>query len=145
MARDPLDTLLRLRRMAVQDRMRGLAASISMEDQACRTFAVHTETMKREIAEARSLMARDARLAGHAAWHPPAAQALTEAGARVVQAGEQTSAARVALGDARGAMRAVELELESRKAEADLGAERIAQHALDDATRRRELDGCEDH
>ena len=145
MARDPLDTLLRLRRMAVHDGMRGLAASIRIEDEACRTHAAFAETMQREIADARSLMARDARLAAQAAWHQPAAQALLQAGAQVVQAGEQTSAARATLGDARGAMRAVELELDRRKAKVELEAERAAQHVLDDATRRPGLGHRLDH
>jgi hypothetical protein len=131
--------------MAVHDSMRGLAASISIEDQACRTHAAYVESMRREIADARSLMVRDARLVGHAAWHRQAAQALTDAGGRMEQAGEQTRAARAALGDARGAMRAVELEMETRKAEAELGAERAAQHALDDATRKPEPDDRPGH
>jgi hypothetical protein len=51
-------------------------------------------------------------------------------------AGEAAQAARVALGEARGAMRAVELAMERRQVEADLAGQRSAQHALDDAARR---------
>jgi len=44
--------------------------------------------------------------------------------------------ARVALGEARGALRGVERAIESRRVEADLASQRSAQHVLDDAVRR---------
>jgi hypothetical protein len=136
MARDRLDTLLRLRRMAVQDRIRDLAAAIRAEEQACLAQAARTAAMARETAEARRLAEHDAALAGFVPWRARATQALLDAAAQVTHAGEATHTARALLGEARGAMRAVELALERRKADADLAEQRSAQHAFDDATRR---------
>jgi hypothetical protein len=136
MARDRLDTLLRLRRMAVQDRIRDLAAAIRAEEQACRTQAACTEAMARETAEARRLADHDAALAGFMPWRARATRALLDAETQVTNAGAATHTARAQLGEARGAMRAVELAVDRRKADADLAEQRSAQHAFDDATRR---------
>ena len=136
MARDRLDTLLRLRRLAVQERIRDLATAIRTEQQSALTQAACAEAITRETAEAQRLAQRDAALAGFAPWRARATQALRDAEAQVTQAGKATQAARSELGAARGAMRAVELALERRKAGTDLAAQRSAQHAFDDATRR---------
>jgi hypothetical protein len=136
MARDRLDALLRLRRLAVHDGIRGLAASIRAEAAAYRQHAACTAAMAREIAEARSLAACDAALTRFAMWHPQAARALADADTQVKRAGELTRTAQALLGDARGDMRAVELALARRQAETDLATQRSAQHALDDAARR---------
>jgi hypothetical protein len=136
MARDKLDTLLRLRRLAVQDRMRALAAAIQAEDRACRAQTACAETIVQETATARSMAERDAALAGFVPWRARATQALRDAEAQVTHAGEATRTAQATLGEARGAMRAMELVLDRRKAAADLATQRLTQHALDDATRR---------
>jgi len=136
MARDKLDTLLRLRRLALQDRMRALAAAIRTEDQACRAQAACAQTIAQETAHARSLAERDAALAGFLPWRTRATQALRDAEAQVTHAGEATQTAQAALGEARGEMRAIELALDRRNAATDLATQRSTQHALDDATRR---------
>lgn len=136
MARDTLDTLLRLRRLEVREQMRALAAALRTEEQACLARDAWADAILREAAEARSLAARDATLAGFVPWRARAALALRDAEALAAAAGEATQAARVALGEARGALRGVELAVERRQAEADLASQRSAQHALDDAARR---------
>jgi len=136
MVRDKLDTLLRLRRLAVQDGMRALAEAIRIEEQACQAQAACAQAIVQETAEARHLADRDATLAGFAPWRARAAQALRDAEAHVAEAGEATQTARAMLGDARGAMRAMELALERRQAATELAVQRSAQHALDDAARR---------
>lgn len=136
MARDKLDTLLRLRRLAVQDRIRDLAVAIRTEEQAILTQVARAEAITRETVEAQCMARSDAALAGFLPWRARATQALREAAAQMVQAGEATRDARSQLGEARGAMRAVELAMDRRKADADLAAQRAAQHAFDDATRR---------
>jgi hypothetical protein len=136
MARDKLDTLLRLRRLAVQDRIRDLAAAIRTEEQSVLTQAARAEAITRETMEAQRLALSDAGLAGFLPWHARATQALRDAGAEVIRAGEATGEARSQLGEARGAMRAVELAMDRRKADADLAAQRAEQHTFDDATRR---------
>ncbi len=136
MARDRLDILLRLLRMAVQDRIRDLAAAIRTEDQAVLTQAARAEAITLETVEARRMALSDAGLAGFLPWHARASHALRDADAHVIHAGEATGEARSQLGEARGAMRAVELAMDRRKAEADLATQRAEQHAFDDATRR---------
>ena len=136
MARDTLDTLLRLRRLEVRQQMRALAEAMRAEDQAELTRDACANTMVREAAEARSLAEGDAALAGFEPWRARARQALRDAEGRMVTAAEATQAAREVLGQARGAMRAVELAIERRQVETDLAAQRSAQHALDDAARR---------
>jgi hypothetical protein len=136
MARDKLDTLLRLRRLAVQDRMRALAAAMRTEEQACQALGACAQTIVQETAEARSMAEFDAALAGFVPWRARAAQALRDAEAQAAHAGEATRTAQAMLGEARGAMRAMELALERRKAATDLATQRSTQHALDDATRR---------
>jgi hypothetical protein len=136
MARDKLDTLLRLRRLAVQDRIRDLAAAIRTEEQSVLTQAARAEAITRETMEAQRMAQIDAGLPGFVPWHTRATQALRDAEAQVIRASEATDKARSQLGEARGAMRAVELAMERRKADADLAVQRAEQHAFDDATRR---------
>jgi hypothetical protein len=136
MARDTLDTLLRLRRLEVQQQIRALAAAMRTEEQACRTRDTWAATLVREAAEARTMAERDATLAGYVPWRARAVHSSREAAAQATAAGEATQAARVALGEARGAIRAVELAIERRQVDIDLANQRLAQHALDDAARR---------
>jgi hypothetical protein len=136
MARDQLDMLLRLRRLAVQDRMRELAVAMRTEEEAGRTRAACAQTLAQETAKARSLAAGDAVLAGFVPWRARATQAVRDADAQLTFAGEANRTAQAMLGEARGAVRALELAIERRDAAAELGAQRLAQHALDDATRR---------
>jgi len=135
MARDTLDTLLRLRRLEVRQQMRALAAAMRAEEQACGTRDTWAATIVREAAEARTLAEHDAALAGFVPWRARATQTLRDAEAQAVATGEATRAARVALGEARGATRAVELAIERRQVDADLADQRSAQHALEDAAR----------
>ena len=136
MARDKLATLLRLRRLAVQDRIRDLAAAIRTEEQSILTQAARADAITRETVQAQCMAQSHAGLAGFLPWHARASQALQDAEAQVVLAGAATGEARSHLGAARGAMRAVELAMDRRKADADLAAQRAEQLAFDDATRR---------
>lgn len=136
MARDTLDTLLRLRRLEVRQQMRVLAVAIRTEEQAQLTRDACADSIVREAAEARSLAEGDAALAGFEPWRAHARQALRDAEAQMVAVADATQAAREALGQARGATRAVELAIERRQVETELAAQRSAQNALDDAARR---------
>jgi hypothetical protein len=71
MAREPLDTLLRLRRLEVQDRIRALATAIRAEESAHLARTACAEAIARETAAARSLAECDATLASFAAWRAP--------------------------------------------------------------------------
>jgi len=136
MARDKLDMLLRLRGLAVQDRMRDLAVALRAEDDAVRARAASAQTLAQETAEARSMANRDAALAGFGPWHVRATQALRDAEAQATAADQATRTAQAALGEARGAVRAIENAVERRNAATDMALQRSTQHALDDATRR---------
>jgi hypothetical protein len=136
MARDQLDMLLRLRQLAVQDRMRELALAMRTEEEAGRTQAASAQTLAQETAKARSLAEGDAALAGFVPWRARATQAVLDADAQLTAAGEASRTAQAMLGEARGAVRAMELAIERRNEAAELGVQRSAQHALDDATRR---------
>ena len=136
MARDRLDTLLRLRRLAVQDRIRDLASAIRTEEQSVLTQAARAEAITREALQAQCMAQSNAALAAFQPWRARAAEALRDAEAQVAHTGEATRDARSQLGEARGAMRAVELAIDRRKADADLAIQRADQHAFDDAVRR---------
>ena len=136
MARDQLEMLLRLRRLAVQDRMRELALAMRTEEAAGRTQAAAAQTLAQETAKARSMAESDAALAGFVPWRARATQAVRDADAQLRFAGEANRTAQTMLGEARGAVRAMELAIERRNAATELGVQRSTQHALDDATRR---------
>jgi hypothetical protein len=140
MARDPLDTLMRLRRLGVREQMRDLAAAIRGEEQADLAHRACVETVARETAEARSMAERGTPLAGFVLWHARAVLTQRDAETQVARARETTNAARALLGDARSAMRAVELAIDRRQAAADLTAQRSTQHVMDDTTRRQGID-----
>jgi hypothetical protein len=136
MAGDTLGTLLRLRRLEVRQQMSALAVAMRAEEQACRTRDGWAATIVQEATEARAMAERDATLEGYVPWRARAAQSLRDATAQATAAGEATRVAQVALGEARGATRAVELAVERRQVDIDLASQRSAQHALDDAARR---------
>ena len=136
MARDTLNTLLRLRRLEVREQARVLAAALRAEEQARLARDAWSQAIRQEAEEARTMAKRDATLEGFVPWRARASQALQDAEAVAATAAEAVRAARAALGEARGAVRGVELAIERRQAEADLASQRLAQHALDDAARR---------
>jgi hypothetical protein len=125
MARDPLATLARLRRLAVSEARRDLAAAIGAEGAAIARATAAEAALETE--------ARDADPASYAAWLPRGLViAATEAGRAeaAIQAAERM---RIALAEARAAERAVEHVAERRAAEAAKAAERRAQAMLDEA------------
>jgi hypothetical protein len=125
MARDPLATLARLRRLAVSEARRDLAEALAAEDAALAraTAAEAALTDEAETAEP----------AAYAAWLP---RGLAEARAEAAKAEAAARAAerqRLALAEARAAERAVELLAAKRAAEAAKAADRRAQAMLDEA------------
>lgn len=125
MARDPLVTLARLRRLAVSEAKRDLAAAIGAEGAAIARATAAEAALETE--------ARDADPGSYAAWLPRGLViAATEAGRAeaAIQAAERM---RIALAEARAAERAVEHVAERRAAEAAKTAERRAQAMLDEA------------
>lgn len=132
MAGGTFDALLRIRRLAVDAAARELGAAIRAGDQARQARAALTEAMAREQAVGRAMAASDPALVPFAAWQARARRGLEEAAARERQAEDAITAAREALGAARGAARAIELAIARRTAAAAQAAAHAAQLELED-------------
>jgi flagellar biosynthesis chaperone FliJ len=125
MARDPLSTLARLRRLAVSEAKRDLAQALAAEEAALARAAAAEAALTGE--------AKTENPAAYAAWLPRGiAEARAEA-AKAEAALRATERQRLLLAEARAAERAVELLLAKREAEAARMADRRAQALLDEA------------
>jgi flagellar biosynthesis chaperone FliJ len=125
MARDPLATLARLRKLAVNEAKRDLAEALAAEDAALARATAAEAALTDE--------AETADPAAYAAWLP---RGLAEARAEAAKAEAAARAAerqRLLLAEARAAERAVELLADKRAAEAAKAADRRAQAMLDEA------------
>jgi flagellar export protein FliJ len=135
MPRDPLLPLLRLRRLAVDEARRDLAACLRADEEAetaerAAAFAIH-----REQAAAASLEAGDAAVEAFAAWLPVGRAALEQARLGRAAAEAATVRARLALGTARSASEAAGRMLQVRDGRLRAGQARRDQAALDEAAR----------
>jgi flagellar biosynthesis chaperone FliJ len=125
MARDPLATLARLRRLAVSEAKRDLAQALAAEDAALTRAAAAEAALTGE--------AETAEPGAYAAWLPRGiAEARAEA-AKAEAALRATERQRLSLAEARAAERAVEMLAAKREAEAARVADRRAQALLDEA------------
>lgn len=125
MSRDPLVTLARLRKLAVSEARRDLAAAIAAEGAAIARATAAEAALESE--------ARDADPGAYAAWLPRGlVVAATEAG-KAEAAMAAAERMRLSLAEARAAERAVEHVAERRAAEAAKSAERRSQAMLDEA------------
>ena len=141
MKRDPLDALMRLRRIAVDKARRDLADCLRAESAAASAVATIAASIEHEAEVATDLAAGDAEVETFAAWlrHMRPKQRAAEAAAD--EAAAETAEARAALAMARAAERAVE-EMQAHHADAArAAAEREAQRELDEVGRRGELIG----
>ena len=68
MTRDPLEALLRLRRVAADEARRGLAESLRVEGEAAAAVAAIAAAIERETEVATSLAVGDAEVEAFAAW-----------------------------------------------------------------------------
>ncbi len=125
---DPFRTLLKLRRLAVDEARRdlvdALAEAAACEAEAREAFAA----LEREAAAELGLYVR---------WLPAGLRRASEAAARADAAERAVEAARRALAEARAAERAVEIMAERRAAERAAKLARRRQAALDEAAQRR--------
>jgi flagellar export protein FliJ len=136
MTHDPLEALLRLRRMAVDEARRGLAECLRQEADAATALDAIEASIARETAAAGGLAADDADVEAFARWlrrmlpEQHAAQAAEE------DAEAATARARAVLAAARAAVRAAETMLEQHAATARANAQRGAQAEIDEAALR---------
>jgi len=136
MTHDPLEALLRLRRLAVDDARRGLGDCLRAESEASAAVSSIEDAIVRETEAATDLAKGDAEVEAFAAWLRrirPTQHAAHEA---LDAAERETAEARVVLGAAQAAVRAVEAVLEEHAAAAVAADERRAQAAIDEAAQR---------
>ena len=132
MNHDPLEALLRLRQLAVDEARRGLAECLRIESDAAATVAAIEATIERETEAATDLASTDAQVEAFAAWLRRIRPKQQAAHAAEAEAEVATAGARVVLGAARGAVRVVEELLAQHAAAAEAKAEHQAQKDIDE-------------
>ena len=136
MTRDPLEALLRLRRMAADEARRGLAECLRVESEAAAAVAAIEAAIERETEAATSLAGGDAEVEAFGAWFRRIRPKHRSAQAAEADAEAATASARAVLGAARAAVRAAEEMLEKHAAAAQAAAERAAQGEIDEIAGR---------
>lgn len=134
MSQDPLQALLRLRRLTVDTARRDLAACVAEEATAQEAARSIEMAIARETAAACRLEGGDQAVQAFAAWLQqvrPSARAADEAVERAVV---RTAEARAVLAAARAAAEAVETMMARHAADRMAARLRAEQHALDEAT-----------
>jgi flagellar export protein FliJ len=133
MTRDPLEALLRLRRMAVDQVRRDLAECLRLESAAMTAVAAIKAAIARETEVASSLAAGDAEVEAFGAWLRRIRPMQLAALAAESAAETATVASRTLLGAARAAVRAAEQMVEKRAVVTNAATERRAQGEIDEA------------
>ncbi|HME23574.1 MAG TPA: hypothetical protein VKI44_19990 [Acetobacteraceae bacterium] len=136
MTRDPLEALLRLRRMAADEARRGLAECLRVESEAAVAVAAIEAAIERETEVATNLAAGDAEVEAFGAWFRRIRPKHRSAQAVEAEAEAATASARAVLGAARAAVRATEEMLEKHAVAAQAAAERAAQGEIDEVAQR---------
>ena len=136
MTHEPLVSLLRLRLMAVDEARRGLAECLRLESEATKAVAAIETAIEQEMSAATSLAAGDAEVEAFAAWLRRIRPRQHAAHAAEEEAEAATARARIVLGAARAAVKAVEEMLEEHAIAAQSEAERQAQADIDEAAQR---------
>jgi flagellar export protein FliJ len=132
MARDPLYSLVRLRRLAVDEARGALADCLRGEEAAEAVVARIAASIERETDVATSLSTSDAEVEAFAAWLRRIRPEQHAAHAAQDQAAIETARARAIVAVARAALQAAEDMVERHEAERRAEAERQAQRDLDE-------------
>jgi flagellar export protein FliJ len=135
-SRDPLEALLRLRRIAADEARRGLAECLRTEGEAAAAVATIEAAIDRETEAATSLAAGDAEVEAFAAWLRRILPKQRAALAAAEAAEAATTQARGVLGAARAGVQATEETLEKRAVVLRAEAEQKAQNEIDEAAQR---------
>lgn len=133
MADDPLDVLLRLRRLTIDQARQALAECLRAETAAARRCEAIAEDVARQMQAATALTADDRAVEDFANWLRHTLPAQAAADAALLNAETQTREARFVLSAARAGVRAVESMLERKAAEQHVRAGRAEQSELDEA------------
>ena len=132
MAADPLESLLKLRRLEVDDARRSLADSQAVERAASDAAEDAIRALADEADAATRLQADDAAVDAFAAWLPVGRAAQETAETALLTAKAHSAAARAALALSRAALRAVEVLIAEHAAERQAAMQQQEQHRLDE-------------
>jgi flagellar biosynthesis chaperone FliJ len=141
MARDPLESVLRIRRMTVDDARRALAQSLRHEEVARHRAEAAEALIYREGEIAADLSVGDGAVEAYAAWLPTGRALLQVARAAHEQCSSDVAIARAALTIARAASEAASNLLARRVAEQNILLERRSQNLMDEVASRQREDG----
>jgi flagellar export protein FliJ len=137
MTQDPLESLLRLRRLAVDDARRGLADCLRAESRAAQVVAAIEAAIEHETDVAVSLSTGDAEVEAFAAWLRRIRPKQHAAHAAEAEAEAATAQGRAILAAARAAVSAVEDTLAKHAAARMAEVQRQDQREIDEAAQRR--------
>lgn len=138
MREQPLRTLLRLRRIAMDEGRLMLAKCLDREAAAAAAVRAIERSIQTETDLASGLEGSDATVETFALWLRRTRETLATATAALQEAEACTHEARVVLSASRQAVEAVEAELERLEEEERLAAHRREQRTLDEIASRRQ-------
>ncbi len=133
---DPLATVLRIRRVTVDEARRLLSAALSAEEQADRTAAAADAAIGVEGEIAADLMAGDSAVEAYAAWLPVGRAQAAHAWAASDHARSDVARARAALTVARAAAESADTMLRDRQKAVAVEVARRAQAEMDEIAGR---------
>ncbi len=133
---DPLATVLRIRRVTVDEARRLLSAALSAEEQADRIAAAADAAIGTEGEIAADLMAGDSAVEAYAAWLPVGRAQAVQARAASDRARSDVAKARAALTAARAAAESADTLLRNRQSAAAVEVARRAQGEMDEIAGR---------
>ena len=134
---DPLATLARLRRQAIDEARQALIDCLDLEDAAERRAATAEDAITRELQIASHLSASDHAVERFGAWLRQARQAAEAARLQQQRATADTHRARATLTAARAAAEAIDALRDQKAAERRATAARQLQNELDEVGRHR--------
>ena len=133
---DPLATVLRIRRVTVDEARRHLSAMLHAEEQAERRAAGAEAAIGAEGEVAADLLAGDRAVEAYAAWLPVGRAQAAQARADCDRARSEVARARAALTVARAAAESADTMLRNRQAALAIEAARRAQGEMDEIAGR---------
>ncbi len=134
-----IQTVARLRRLALDDASQALSRALAAETAAAARADEATRQIAEEAAAASSLTGTDATVEAFAAWLPGARQHAAETREACERAGAEVARLRAVLTASRAACEAVEALLAQRTEAQAKERDRRAQAELDEAGRQTEL------
>jgi flagellar biosynthesis chaperone FliJ len=132
---EALRALLRLRRMAVDEARRGLAACLQQKARTEAALAEIDAAIEKEAAAAAALEAGDDAVEAFGVWLKRVRTSQAAVAAQDAEAEERIQQARVVLAAAQAGLKAVEGAEARAAAERQAAAARQEQHALEDTAR----------